>query len=87
MERTFLNILNTFGFAQVAGMICPRPLMVQLGINDRGFHTESSLRELRKVQAYYRKLGIIENFEYYEHPGGHEYHVESILAFFDKYLK
>ena len=81
------NLINKFGFAQLAGMICPRPLMIQLGKNDKAFNTEASRREIDKSEIYYRKLGIKENLKFFEHSGGHEYHPESILSFFDKILK
>jgi hypothetical protein len=80
------NILNTFGFAQIVGLICPRPLLIQLGKNDKTFHTDGALREIEKAEMYYKKLGVGNNFLFSEHNGGHEYEVESILSFIDKYL-
>jgi hypothetical protein len=60
--------------------------MVQLGKNDEAFYTEGALREIKKAEMYYKKLGDSNNFLFYEHNGGHEYDVESILSFIDKHL-
>ena len=78
--------LKMFGSAQVAGMICPRPLMIQMGIEDTLFDLEGVRREAKKAAGYYEKLGVGELFEYSEHPGGHVFENESIFQFFKKHL-
>jgi dienelactone hydrolase len=80
------DIFSMFGNAQVAGMVCPRPLMIQMGREDTLFDLEGVRREVRKAAAYYEKLGVGELFEYSEHPGGHVFENESIFQFFDKHL-
>jgi len=75
-----------FGNAQVAGMVCPRPLMIQMGTNDTLFGLESVRREVKKAAEIYNRLGVGELFEYSEHPGGHVFENESIFAFFKKHL-
>ena len=80
------NHFSLFGNAQVAGMVCPRPLMIQMGKEDTLFDMEGVRREAEKAAAYYEKLGIEELFEYSEHPGGHVFENESIFRFFKKHL-
>jgi len=75
-----------FGNAQVAGMICPRPLMIQMGVEDTLFNLEEVRREVKKAAVYYEKLGVGDLFEYSEHPGGHIFENESIFKFFEKHL-
>ena len=75
-----------FGNAQVAGMVCPRPLMIQMGTRDTLFDLESVGREVKKAAEIYNRLGVGELFEYSEHPGGHVFENESIFAFFKKHL-
>lgn len=76
-----------FGHFQTIGMICPRPCLVQLGENDTLFDLEGARIEAEKAEALYKKLGIADKFIFDVHAGGHEFENESILNFFDKYLK
>jgi len=80
------NIFDTFGNAQVAGLVCPRPLMIQMGEKDTLFDLEGTRREAKKAAVYYKKLGIGDLFEYSEHPGGHVFENESIFRFFKNHL-
>ena len=68
-------------------MICPRPCMVQMGENDKLFDMQGSLIEAKRAASFYEKLGIGEKFLFDVHPGGHEYEIESIFGFFDRYLR
>lgn len=80
------NIFNMFGNAQIAGMVCPRPLMVQMGAEDTLFDLDGVRTEAAKAAVYYEKLGIGELYEYSEHTGGHVFENESIFQFFKKHL-
>jgi dienelactone hydrolase len=80
------NLFNLFGSAQVAGMICPRPLMIQMGAEDTLFDLEGVRREAKRAAVHYEKLGIGDLFEYSEHSGGHVFENESIFQFFEKHL-
>jgi dienelactone hydrolase len=75
-----------FGNAQVAGMVCPRPLMIQMGVEDTLFDMDAARKEADKASVYYKKLGAGDLFEYSEHPGGHVFENESIFNFFEKHL-
>ncbi|MCK4966567.1 hypothetical protein KAS50_06025 [bacterium] len=81
------NILNTFSNAQVVGLICPRPLMVQMGKNDGVFDLGKARSEAQKAERYYKKLGIEKHFEFFEHSGGHENHISTLFSFFERYLR
>jgi len=85
-NRTDRYHFDMFGNAQVAGMVCPRPLMIQMGLEDTLFDLEGVRREVKKASGYYDKIGIGELFEYSEHPGGHVFENESIFNFFKKHL-
>ncbi|KPL09390.1 MAG: hypothetical protein AMS26_22925 [Bacteroides sp. SM23_62] len=85
-SRVERNHFDMFGNAQVAGMVCPRSLMIQMGAEDTLFDLEGVRREAKKAAAYYDKLGIGDLFEYSEHPGGHVFENESIFRFFEKHL-
>jgi dienelactone hydrolase len=85
-NRIDRNLFNLFGSAQVAGMICPRPLMIQMGVKDTLFDIDGVRREAKKAEVYYEKLGVGSLFEYSEHDGGHVFENESIFQFFEKHL-
>ncbi len=85
-NRVDRNLFDLFGNAQVAGMVCPRPLMIQMGAEDTLFDLEGVRREAKKAAAYYEKLGVGDLFEYSEHAGGHVFENESIFHFFKKHL-
>ena len=85
-NRVDRNLFSMFGSAQVAGMICPRPLMIQMGAEDTLFDLDGVRREAKKAGVYYEKLGVGELFEYSEHDGGHVFENESIFQFIKKHL-
>ncbi len=85
-NRSDKDLFKMFGNAQVAGMVCPRPLMIQMGAEDTLFDLDGVRREVKKAAGYYDKLGVGERFQYSEHPGGHVFENESIFNFFNKHL-
>jgi predicted esterase len=86
-EAQSIYTFKGFGHFQTIGMICPRPCMVQLGENDGLFDMEGARTEAERAAQFYKKLGIEERFKFMTHPTGHEYEIESIFEFFNKYLK
>lgn len=85
-KRVDRDVFRLFGDAQVAGMICPRPVMIQMGEKDTLFDLEGARREAKKAARHYERLGIADSFEFSVHPGGHVFEIESIFSFFDKNL-
>ena len=82
-----IDILKSFGNAEKVGMVCPRPLMVQMGVNDPVIPIKGARVEIPRAALHYQKLGIPDKFEFFEHSGGHEFHLESLFEFFEKHLK
>lgn len=78
--------LEGFGHFEAIGMICPRPVMVQMGKLDTVFDVKDSRKEASRASKFYENLGIGDRFIFHEHEGGHEYEVVPILNFFDKNL-
>lgn len=85
-EMQFPDIASTFGLVQVAGLICPRPLMIQNGIADTVVPIAGARKGAPLVASFYERLDIADRFAYSEHPGGHEYDNETLFAFFAKHL-
>jgi hypothetical protein len=63
---------NTFLDAEIAALVCPRRLCIEVGKIDTLFNVRYARPEARKVQDIYEKLGIECEFLYNEHAGGHE---------------
>jgi len=68
----WFNSANTFLDAEIAGLVCPRRLCIEVGKVDTGFNVRYARPEARKVQKLYDDLGISGEFLYNEHEGGHE---------------
>ena len=82
----FFGLLSSFGLAETVGLICPRPLLIQNGVNDPVVPVEEAREAAPRAKAFYDHLGIGGRFAYHEHPGGHEFDNDAIFAFFEKQL-
>jgi dienelactone hydrolase len=67
------GVAHKFMDAEIAALVCPRPLCIEVGALDDQFAVESARPEAEKVRATYEALGLAERFRYHEHPGGHEF--------------
>lgn len=86
-EMYEFNLGNTFNYAEMAGLIAPRPFMVERGHNDGVAIDEWVAYEYAKVRRLYTKLGIPENtdIEYFEGP--HEIHGVGTFQFLRRHLR
>ncbi|WP_127579085.1 alpha/beta hydrolase family protein [Paenibacillus koleovorans] len=73
VDWTWRNSGNTFLDAEVAGLICPRPFYIEVGLEDELFLTASARPEAAKVKTHYERLGIADRFHYREFQGRHEF--------------
>lgn len=58
--------------AEIAGLICPRPLCVEVGRNDDLFDAAGARREIRRVREWYRAVGLSERLRFRVFDGTHE---------------
>ena len=77
---------NTFNYAEMAGLIAPRPFMVERGHNDPVGRDEMVAWEYSKVRRLYAKLGIPERTAIEFFQGGHEIHGQGTFAFLKQHL-
>lgn len=68
----WFNAANRFFDTEVAGLICPRALYIEVGLHDELFDVTSARPVAQKVLGVYQKLGIPELCVYNEHSGIHE---------------
>ena len=67
---------TSFLDAEIASLICPRRLYIEVGRRDHLFTVEAARPEAEKVSTMYKALQIESRFRYHEHEGGHEFDKE-----------
>ena len=82
----FRGWLTEFTDSDVVSLICPRPLLIQTGKQDRIAHWPQVLEEFEESRKHYEKLGLGERLEMDLHEGGHEARVESGVRFLRRWL-
>ena len=89
-ERTWLNCASAFLDAEVAQLVCPRPLYLEVGKLDFRFKNAPPpyiRAQAAKVRKTYERLGIPERFRYKEHAGPHELDkADEGIQFLSEYL-
>jgi hypothetical protein len=85
-EMPEFDLGNTFNYAEMAGLIAPRPFIVERGHADPVGTDEMVAYEYAKVRRLYSKLGIPERTEIDFFPGGHRINGQGTFAFLKKHL-
>lgn len=71
-DWTWFDSANKFLDAEIASLVCPRPLYLEVAKRDQLFDVRPARPEARRVAALYRRLGVAHHFCYHEHCGTHE---------------
>ena len=80
------NLGNTFNYAELSGLICPRPFMVERGHHDGVAPDEWVAYEYAKTRRRYDLLGIGERTEMEVFTGPHTIHGVGTFAFLHRHL-
>jgi dienelactone hydrolase len=72
----YFNAANTFFDTEVAGLVCPRALYIEVAQNDELLDVAYARPHIPHVAALYASVGVPERFVYREHPGRHEFNRE-----------
>jgi predicted peptidase len=80
------SIFKYFDTHDIAGLIAPRPLLIEMGIHDTCFPIEDALAGYEGVQRIYRAAGREDLLWADVHPGEHGFAANKAYAFFDRYL-
>ncbi|THF79133.1 dienelactone hydrolase family protein [Cohnella fermenti] len=64
---------NLFLDAEVAGLVCPRPLYIEVGSEDELFEADSAAREFRKIERLYAQLRLPYRLQFKVFDGKHEF--------------
>jgi len=86
-EHTEFDFGTKFNYAELAGLIAPRPFMVERGHNDGVSIDEWVAYEYAKVRRLYTKLGIPDKSEIEYFMGPHEINGRGTFLFLQKHLK
>ncbi len=79
---------NTFNYAEMAALICPRPFMVERGHFDGVGHDHWVAHEYAKVRHLYQaQLGIGDRTRIEWFAGPHTIHGQGTFEFLDQFLK
>jgi len=83
----FLPGLLTFGnIATVAGLIAPRPCLVEIGEQDTCFIKDDALRCYADVARIYAAAGVADKLDVDVFPGGHAFSGKKAFDWFAKWL-
>ena len=70
----------------IAGLIAPRPLLLEMGVHDTTFPIEDLLKGYDGVKPIYAAAGASDELWEDIHPGGHAFASNKAFDFFEKYL-
>jgi len=80
------DVFKWFDTHDIAGLIAPRPLLLEMGVHDTCFHIEDMLTSYECVKRIYQAAGVSDRLWADIHPGAHAFAANKAFEFFDKYL-
>ncbi len=85
-SQMLFDVVNWFDHLELAALIAPRPLLIEIGTNDPIFPVDVTVREFEKLSQLYETLGVRERLDIDVFDGGHEYSGAKAYDWFDKWL-
>lgn len=85
-EMVEFDLGNTFNYSEMAGLIAPRPFMVERGHDDGVAPDEWVAHEFATVRRLYVRLGIPEKTEIEFFNGGHQINSQATFDFLHRHL-
>lgn len=80
------EVYKYFDTPDIAGLIAPRPLLLEMGIYDDCFYIQDQLAGSEQVKAVYQAAGSESCLWREIHAGGHRFAGNKAFDFFEKYL-
>lgn len=80
------NLYKYFDTYDIAGLIAPRPLLMEMGKKDDCFLFEDLMYGFEKTRDIYKAAGVEEQIQGDIHEGGHAFSGKCAFDFFRKYL-
>ena len=75
-----------FDTHDIAGLIAPRPLLVEAGVHDTCFYIEDQLVSIEALRRIYEAAGVPDRLWVDIHPGEHGFAANRAFDFFSTYL-
>ena len=85
-SQTVPYIFKHFDTHDIAGLIAPRPLLLEMGVHDTCFPIENLLKGCEGVQRIYGAAGAEDKLWAEIHGGPHAFAGNKAFDFFDQYL-
>lgn len=85
-SETLPHLMRFGDVADVAGLIAPRPLLIESGIHDTTYPMGPVVQAHEHLRRIYRSAGAGDRLYIDLFPGGHQFHGPSARDFFDRYL-
>ncbi|HBN85990.1 MAG TPA: hypothetical protein DDZ89_19355 [Clostridiales bacterium] len=80
------DVYRYFDTDDIAGLIAPRPLLIDMGIYDNCFYIQDLLKGYEGVKEIYKAAGVEDLLWSDIHPRGHSFGGNMAAEFFTKYL-
>ena len=80
------EVFKYFDTHDIAGLIAPRPLLVEMGVHDTCFFIEDQLKGFEALARIYEAAGVRELLWDDVHPGEHGFADNRAHEFFERYL-
>jgi cephalosporin-C deacetylase-like acetyl esterase len=80
------DIFKYFDTHDIAGLIAPRPLLIEMGVHDTCFPIEDQLAGYQGVRRIYEAAGVADRLWSDIHLGEHGFAGNKAYEFFDRYL-
>jgi len=80
------GLLTIGDIPDVAGLIAPKPLLIEMGERDQCFVIEDAKRAYKHLESIYRAAGVPERLDCDVHPGGHEWSGAKAYDWFERWL-
>ncbi|MEW6356847.1 MAG: alpha/beta hydrolase family protein [Planctomycetota bacterium] len=85
-SQTVPYIFKYLDTHDIAGLIAPRPLLLEMGEQDMCFPIADLLKGYEGIRRIYEAAGVGDRLWAEVHPGGHAFAGNKAFEFFDKYL-
>ena len=85
-DHSEFDVADTFNYAEIAGLIAPRPFLVERGHSDGVGIDEWVAYEFAWVKRRYLQLGVPDRAELRYFVGGHEINLPLTQSFLEKHL-
>ncbi|HEY3397082.1 MAG TPA: dienelactone hydrolase family protein [Armatimonadota bacterium] len=85
-DMRFAGTVSELADPELAALICPRPLQVQVGEEDTLFNIDAARQAAQRAGEYYQRLGAEERWDFQACAGGHEWFGEEAWGFLERWL-